>query len=199
MNHTRFTKSAPMISAGMTSARMMSPRTTSARTMSARTTSAGMIAVLLSVLLFAILAVPLPAQPAPESRSPRGFGPFYDAAHEVTLHGDIQQVVTRRVLGSPAGMHLLVAGPEGLVDAHVGPFLSQEVKAALHTGTPVQIVGAMTSLNGKSYLLARELNVGGSTVTVRSKTGFLLRAHAARVVPARSQKLPQSQIEGGAR
>src|SRR5580658_2413542 len=144
MNHTRFTKSAPMISAGMTSARMMS-----ARTMSARTTSAGTIAVLLSGLLFAILAVPLPAQPAPESRSPRGFGPFYDAAHEVTLHGDIQQVVTRRVLGSPAGMHLLVAGPEGLVDAHVGPFLGKETRTTLHAGTPIELVGAMTSIRGK--------------------------------------------------
>jgi len=162
-------------------------------------TTAKTIAGLISALLFAILTVPLGAQPAPETRSPHGFGPFYDAAHEITINGDIQEVVTRRIAGSPAGMHLLVAGPEGQVDAHVGPFLSREIKDALHTGTPVRIIGAMASLNGKNYLLARELNVGGSTVTVRSKTGFLLRAHAARVVPARSQKLPQSQIEGGAR
>ncbi len=157
------------------------------------------IAGLLSALLFAILAVPLAAQPAPESRSPRGFGPFYDAAHEITLHGDIQQVVTRHVVGSPVGMHLLVAGPEGLVDAHVGPFLSKEMKEALHTGTPVQIVGAMTSLNGKNYLLARELNVGGTTVTLRSKTGFLLRSHPSRVAPDGSQKTSQPESDGGAR
>jgi hypothetical protein len=163
------------------------------------TKSAPIIAGLLSGLLFAILAVPLGAQPAPESRSPRGFGPFYDAAHEIILHGDIQQVVTRRVPGGPVGMHLLVAGPEGLVDAHVGPFLSKEMKDALHTGTPVQIVGAMTSVNGKNYLLARELNVGGSTVKVRSKTGLLLRAHPARVAPAGSQKISQLAPDGGAR
>jgi hypothetical protein len=194
MSHTRLTKSAPTISAPMISAPMIS-----GGKISARMISAGTIAGLLSGLLFAILAVPLPAQPAPESRSPRGFGPFYDAAHEITLHGDIQQVVTRHILGSPVGMHLLVAGPEGLVDAHVGPFLSQEIKEALHTGTPVQIVGVMTSLNGKNYLLARELNVGGTTVTLRSKTGLLLRAHPARVVPVRSQKLSQPQPDGGAR
>jgi hypothetical protein len=157
------------------------------------------IAGLLSALLFAILAVPLGAQPAPESRSPHGFGPFYDAAREITLNGDVQQVVTRHVPGSPVGMHLLVAGPEGLVDAHVGPFLSKEVKEALHTGTPVQIIGAMTSLNGKNYLLARELSVGGTTVTVRSKNGILLRAHSARLAPAPSQKTSQPESYGGAR
>ena len=141
------------------------------------------IAGLLTGLLFAILAVPLGAQPAPESRVGHGFGPLYDAAHETTLHWTIQEVVTKHAVGSPAGMHLLVAGPQGVVDAHVGPFLSKETKEALQTGTPVRIVGAMASLHGKNYLLARELTVGGTTVTVRSEHGFCVCTPLARSIP----------------
>jgi hypothetical protein len=96
-------------------------------------------------------------------------------------------------------MHLLVAGPEGQVDAHVGPFLSREIKDALHTGTPVRIIGAMASLNGKNYLLARELSVGGTTVKLRSKSGLLLRKHPAGLTPPENQKMSQLESNGGAR
>ena len=73
-----------------------------------------MIAGLLSGLLFAILAVPLVAQPATEVHPGQGIGPVYDAAHEVTLNGIIQQIVTKHTAGTPAGMHLLVTGPGGV-------------------------------------------------------------------------------------
>ncbi len=131
------------------------------------------IAGLLSGLLFAILAVPLVAQPATEVHPGLGIGPVYDAAHEVTLNGTIRTVVTKHTKGSPAGMHLLVAGPEGVVDAHVGPFMNKQAKEALREGTPVRIVGANTSIRGKSYLLARQLTVDGHTFTVRSRHGLL--------------------------
>jgi hypothetical protein len=135
---------------------------------------------LLAGLLLAILAVPLGAQLAPETRATRAVGPVYDAAHEITLNGTIQEVVTKRVAGSPVGMHLLVAGPEGVVDAHVGPYLTKDTQDALHAGLPVQIVGAVEQLHGKSILLARQLIFGGRTVTVRNENGFLVRAHGPR-------------------
>jgi hypothetical protein len=167
------------------------------------TKPASMIAGLLPGLMFAILAVPLGAQPASETRVGQGFGPVYDAAHEITLNGTIQQVVTERVAGSPGGMHLLVAGPHGLVDVHLGPFLSKETKEALHTGTPVQIVGAMTTLHGKNYLLARELNVGGTVITVRSKHGALAHEHTTGEHVARSfagsKTKSQTESNGGVR
>ena len=90
-----------------------------------------LIAGLLCGLLLAILAVPLGAQPASTTHPAQGFGPVYDASHEITLNGTIQEFVTKRVVGSPTGMHLLVAGPDGVVDARVGPFLSKETKEAL--------------------------------------------------------------------
>ncbi len=141
-----------------------------------------LFAGLLSGLLFAIIAVPLGAQTAPESRAGQGLGSGYDAAHETTFTGNIQELVMQHVAGSPAGMHLLVDGGQGVVDVHVGPFLTSETKEALHAGTPVQIVGATALLHGKEYFLARELNVGGQTITIRSKRGFLVHPHGERSV-----------------
>jgi len=163
-----------------------------------RFTTPPMIAGLLCGLLFATVAVPLGAQPASETRPASGFGPAYNAAHEITLNGTIQQVVTKRTIGSPVGMHLLVAGPEGVVDAHVGPFLSKATKEALHAGTPVQIVGANVSVHGKTYLLARELNVGGNIITVRTKRGILTPEHSNHTHVSHSMKT-QPKANGGAR
>jgi hypothetical protein len=139
--------------------------------------STSKMASLLIGLSFPILAV---AQSMSVSRSAQGFGPAYDAAHEITLNGTIQEVVVRQTPGSPPGTHVLVAGPEGIVDAHAGPFLSKETKDALQAGTPIEIVGATTQMNEKSYLLARQLIIGGRTITVRSKHGFLLHEYLAR-------------------
>ena len=167
------------------------------------TKSIPMSAALLIGLLIAACAIPLCANPAAESRPAQGLGPVYDAAHETTLIGTIQEVVTKHTAGSPAGMHLLVAGAQGVVDAHVGPFLSKETKDALQTGMPVQIVGAMLTLHGKDYLLARELNIGGNIITVRSKHGALAHEHTTREHVARSfaRSKGSSQIDsnGGVR
>jgi len=155
------------------------------------------IAGLLTALLFAILAAPLGAQTAPQSRAAQGFGPAYDAAHETILHGTIQEVVTKHAIGSPAGMHLLVAGPQSVVDAHLGPFLSKETKEALQTGVPVWIAGATLSLHGKQYFLARQLNVNGHTVTIRNTRGFLVHPDDGRT--AKIGKTALFELNGGAR
>ena len=127
----------------------------------------------LSVLLLAITAVPLAAQPAAEAHPLHFVGHGYDKAHEVTINATISQMITKHAAGSPAGLHLLVTGPEGLVDAHLGPFMTRQTQSALRAGTAVQIVGAMETVHGKQYLLARELTVGGRTITVRSSNGML--------------------------
>lgn len=133
------------------------------------------LAGLLPGVLMACLAIPASAQSAAEANPARGFMQSYDAAHELTVTGTVQEVVTKHAVGSPAGMHLIVSGSQGTVDAHVGPFLSKDVKEALHTGLPIQIVGAMETLHGKQFLLARQLIFGGRMVTVRSKNGFLVQ------------------------
>jgi hypothetical protein len=144
-----------------------------------RMTNTRLIAGLLSGLLFATMAVSLDAHAASESRAAQGFGPVYDAAHEITFEGTIQEVVVKHTPGSPAGMHLMVAGPNGLVDAHVGPFMSKEIKEVLQAGVPVRMVGANTTIHGKTFFLARQLTVDGKLVTVRSPRGFLVSAHSS--------------------
>jgi hypothetical protein len=161
----------------------------------------GLVARLLAGLLFAtvIIIVPLGAHAASVTHPGHGFGPAYDATHEITLEGTIQQVVTKHTLGSPVGMHLMVSGPNGLVDAHVGAFLSKETKAALVAGMPVKIVGAKAMLHGKSYLLARELTVGENTVTIRSAHGLIIPRHTDRPRAPRTRKPSQTESKEGAR
>lgn len=153
---------------------------------------------LLPGVLLLCLAAPSFAQPAEEAHAPaRGIGQ-YDAAREVTINGTVQSVVTKRTLGSPAGMHLLVSGANGLVDAHVGPFLGKDIRQALHMGLPLQVVGAMETFRGKQVLLARQLMYGGQTVTIRSNNGFLLRPAQSSISP-RHQRIERSRLNGGAR
>ena len=128
---------------------------------------------LLSGVLFAMLSIPAVAQPVTQSHTGRTFA-AYDAAHEITFEGAVQQVVMKHTANSPAGMHLLVTGARGTIDAHVGSLLSKPTRDALHVGLPVQIVGAVEVINGRPFVLARQLTFGGRTINVRSKTGFLL-------------------------
>jgi hypothetical protein len=144
---------------------------------------------LFSSLLFGLLAVMAGAQTAANSGVARGLGPAYDAGHEVTVEGTIQSVVTQHAVGAPAGWHVMVAGPQGLVDAHLGAFLSEQTKSALISGSPVQIIGAMVSLNGKDFLLARQLTVDGRSVILRSAHGLPVHERLpGESRPARARK-----------
>jgi hypothetical protein len=154
---------------------------------------------LLTCLLFATFAFSLDTPAPPVSHAERGFAAPYDAVHEITITGNVQKVVTKHVAGTPAGMHLLVAGPEGTVDAHLGPYLSKDTQEALHLGTPVQIVGAMETLHGKQILLARQLIFGGRIVTIRSPHGFLVRAHAPRAASSKTEETGRTESNGGSR
>ena len=149
------------------------------------TNPARIIAGLLTAMLFAIVTLQPSAQTAADSRDQHPSVPAYDKAHEITLNGTVQEVVTKRIAGTPFGMHLMVAGPEGMVDAHVGPYLTKDTQEALRVGLPVQIVGAVEEHNGKSFFLVRQLIFGGRTVTVRSESGFLVRARASRLARSR--------------
>ena len=145
------------------------------------------IAGLATCLLFAITAIPLNAQP------PLAWG--YDKAHEVTLTGTIAAVNEKAPRNSPVGLHLMLSAPQGQVDAHLGPYMTKATIEALHTGIPVQIVGAMETVHGKQYLLARQIIFSGRLVQVRSENGFLMQEHSAKSLH-RDQK---SGVKGGAR
>lgn len=121
----------------------------------------------------------------------------YDRTHEITLNGTIHSVITHSEPGSPVGLHLLVAGKNGTTDAHLGPYLSEQTREALRAGTPVQIIGSMETVHGKSYLLARQVIFSGRLVTVRSMNGFLMAGEAPAA--SKAEKMAQAEGNGGAR
>jgi len=94
-------------------------------------------------------------------------------------------------------MHLLIAGSQGVVDAHLGPYLDSDTRTALREGTLVQIVGAMETSRGKNVLLARELVFRGRTVTIRNAQGFLIRAQAGRTRSPKTDKTAETESKGG--
>jgi hypothetical protein len=153
---------------------------------------------LLSALLFSSWAIPFAAQVAPEIRAEPGRA-GYDATHETTLVGTIQEVITEPVVGSPAGLHLLVACRQGVVDTHLGRFLCQQAKEVLYTGTPVKIVGAAIQLedNDKGYCLARELSAGSRNIAIRNRRGSLIDPYADGGMKAKATA--QADREGGGR
>lgn len=146
-------------------------------------------------LLFVALSMPAGAQQGWSPSTVNGFGPAYDAMHEITLVGTIQQVVTSQDPGSPVGMHLLITGPQGVVDACIGPFLSKQTKDALQDGVSVQFIGSTMQLHDKEYFLVRELMVGGNSTVIRTRRGFLVdrRGNGA----AGMKQTAISEVKGG--
>lgn len=124
-------------------------------------------------ILFASLSVPAGAQRASSSVD-KGVAFAYDATRETTLTGTIEQVIATRELGRPAGMHLMISGPQGMEDVCVGPFLNEQTRATLQAGVPLRVIGSTMQIHDKEYFLVREMKVGGDTITVRNQRGFLL-------------------------
>ena len=157
-----------------------------------------LFAGLFAGLLFAICTLQPSAQTAAASSAvrPSSFG--YDKAHEITINGVVQEAVVKREAGSPFGLHLLLTGSKGVVDAHLGQFTIKETQESLQAGTPVQIVGAMETIHGKNYLLVRQVIFSGRLVTVRSENGFLLRPISSNSRAALAESKLRTVLAGGA-
>ena len=109
----------------------------------------------------------------------------YDAAHEVTLVGMIQKADSG---GKPAGFHLLMQTSGGVIDTHLGPYLSKDVLEDLQAGQTIQVVGVIHTVRGENHLLVRQLVVGNRQVTVRNEHGFLIRSQPAGGVHSRQSE-----------
>lgn len=103
------------------------------------------------------------------------FGPttLDKPAQDISVSGTVQQLVKTHVPGAPAGVQLLIASPQGAVTASLGPKLSRTVLQSMSKGAAIQISGGMQTINGKEYLLARNLTIGGNQIIVRNEHGFL--------------------------
>jgi len=116
------------------------------------------------------------------------------ATSEITVAGTIQQVPSERVPGSPAGLHLLVNSPQGVLDASVGPYLTKDVQRALSAGQQIQVVGLIQTINGHNYLLARQLVLAGRQIPIRNEHGFFIHPQSR---PGNRSVPGQSELNGG--
>jgi hypothetical protein len=149
---------------------------------------------LVAGIVFATLVLPLDAQTAPAAHAPFSLG--YDKAHEITVIGTIRNLTSESISGSPFGVHLFVAGSQGVFDVHLGPYLGKETQEALHAGIPVQVLGATETIRGKGYLLARQLIFAGRMLTVRNENGLLVRMPDPRARSKRDGRLEKtSEVE----
>ncbi len=111
----------------------------------------------------------------PKASTMAGWNSVNSSAGEITVLGTIRQVVSDHVAGSPLGVHILIDGPLGSFDASLGSSLPNDVMEALSDGGRVQITGSVRSVNGKDYLMARQLKVGDHVVIIRNSNGFPVR------------------------
>lgn len=124
-----------------------------------------MIAALLAGQMFAILAVPFFAQTAGNVRR-------YDVTREVTLRGTVSGVLTK-----PApetwGSHLLIDTMSGTVDASLGRWALQGKGGfAASVGQRVEIIGVMTTFDGRQVFMARAVKADGKVYTIRNERGI---------------------------
>ena len=84
-------------------------------------------------------------------------------------------------MSRPNEAHVTVQTPTGPVDVHLGP--SSYLRShhfSLATGDSVRFVGAMSSADTGSVLLARIAQKGSQAIAIRSAQGFLLATGATR-------------------
>jgi hypothetical protein len=113
-------------------------------------------------------------QPLVQSPSTQ-FGPTVmdKPAQDITVTGTVRQLVKTHIPGAPTGVQLLITAPRGTVTANLGTNLGRTVLQSMSPGAAVQIAGVMQTINGKEYLLARNLTIGGNQIIIRNEHGFL--------------------------
>lgn len=123
----------------------------------------------------------------------------WTAADEITMSGVVQEALTQHPAGGPAGFNFVMTASLKPLTVNAGASLSESVRSQLRSGASVQVTGLTRTMNGKSYLLARELVVGGQTIQVRSKNGFPVHAVSNRGRTEVRSKSVQNNLQGGAR
>ena len=80
------------------------------------------------------------------------------------------------------GAHLLLATPDGPVDASLGRFGLQGYGAVFVAGgEPIEATGVMKTIRDKVVLLVRSVRVGGETYNIRSERGVALSPRARQL------------------
>ncbi|MGC1684737.1 MAG: hypothetical protein WA734_03885 [Candidatus Acidiferrales bacterium] len=137
----------------------------------------GGVILFASMALLAI-AVPAGAQTTAQTtaRTAVPAAARYEASKEVTLQGNVLDIVTKAPAGKLIGAHVIVATSSGDVDAHLGVYAMKGKNAlTLTPGERVQLVGVMTSSGASQVFLVRTIQAGSQVHQIRNVHGFLLR------------------------
>jgi hypothetical protein len=133
---------------------------------------------------------------SPQSSAVAALNAKHAATSEIAIAGTIQEVSSEHSPGRPAGLHLLVNSPLGVLDVSVGPYMTEEVQQALSTGQQIQGVGVIQTINGHNYLLAHQLVLAGRQIPIRNENGFLVHTHS---LTGNRPQPSQSELNGGIR
>ena len=99
----------------------------------------------------------------------------YQLSREIALEGAVISFSAKSEV-SPAGAHVTIQTSSGAVDVHLG---NANLLAASHftlsPGDTVRVVGETIAAGKSSQFLARVIQKGGQSLTLRSVRGFPLR------------------------
>ena len=139
------------------------------------------ISLLPAILLCGALTTDATAQTTIASQPSSGFI-GWDASKtkssDVAVTAIIQEVVPNHASGIPAGLHVMLGTPQGVLDASVGPYLAPDVQQMLVAGKQLQVFGQVKTINDQKYLLVRQLVLDGKPVVVRNDHGSLVRTRS---------------------
>jgi hypothetical protein len=139
------------------------------------------ISLLPAILLCGTLTTDAAAQNSAASQPPSGFIGWDTSkpkSFDVAVTAIIQEVVPNHASGIPAGLHVMLGTPQGVLDASVGPYLAPDIQQALVTGKQVQVFGQVKTIHEQKYLLVRQLVLDGKPIIVRNDHGSLIRTRA---------------------
>jgi hypothetical protein len=139
------------------------------------------ISMLPVILLCGVLTTDAAAQnsvAAQPSSSFVGWDTSKPKSSDVAVTAIIQEVVPNHVSGIPAGFHIMLGTPQGVLDASVGPYLLPDIQQALVAGKQVQVFGQVKTIHDQKYLLVRQLLLDGKPIIVRNDHGSLIRTRS---------------------
>ena len=134
------------------------------------------LAIITWVVLLGVIEPPLHAQEqqsratAPVLRMGR-----YDKSTEAVVSGTILSIQAQTNAAIPRGTYILLRSGALILNVHMGLFSSSTIP--FKTGDQVQVRGSLIATSGGQILLARQVQSGNGSLTVRSSKGFVVRAH----------------------
>jgi hypothetical protein len=128
----------------------------------------------------AVLLIILPVV----AQGPGGNGrraPMYNPSTEMTVTGTVEEVQHRTRGSGWGGTHLTLRTEKGTLDVHLGPssFLAEK-QFTFAKGDRIEVTGSKVSYAGGDGLVARVVNRGDKTLTLRGSSGIPLWSRGRR-------------------